>query len=105
MKNLSSLLVDALKDYTPLISRFGGEEFCVILPGLEKEKAVAIAREIRQKVEKAKIVLRRQETNITVSIGVSGYPQDAGEAEELIIKADRAMYEAKAQGRNKVVVA
>jgi len=105
LKNLSSLLVDALKDYTPLISRFGGEEFCVILPGLEKEKAVAIAREIRQKVEKAKIVLRRQETNITVSIGVSGYPQDAGEAEELIIKADRAMYEAKAQGRNKVVVA
>ena len=52
-----------------------------------------------------KIVLRRQETNITVSIGVSTFPKDAQMKEELIYKADHALYRAKEEGRNRVCIA
>jgi diguanylate cyclase (GGDEF)-like protein len=102
LKSLSNAITYFLKDYSPIVSRFGGEEFCVILPSIDKNKAHKIADEIRVNIGKAKIVLRKQETHITVSIGIASFPKDAKDAEELIIKADKAMYEAKNKGRNQV---
>jgi diguanylate cyclase (GGDEF)-like protein len=101
--NLSHNIVKFLKSFGPVISRFGGEEFCIILPAMDKKNAYAIAEQLRAKIEKTKIILRRQETNITVSIGVATCPLDASEADELIFKSDRAMYEAKQKGRNRVI--
>lgn len=80
-----------------------GEEFCIILLGIDKKKACTIADELRKKIEREKINLRRQDTGVTVSIGVVTSPGDATEEDELIKKADRAMYEAKQKGRNQVV--
>ncbi|MCK9604574.1 MAG: sensor domain-containing diguanylate cyclase, partial [Candidatus Omnitrophica bacterium] len=102
LKALSQDIVEGLKDYSPIISRFGGEEFCVILSGIDKKRAGIIADGLREKIEKTKIILRRQETNITVSIGVAGFPDDSKDESELIMKADKAMYEAKQKGRNRV---
>ncbi|MBU0504163.1 MAG: sensor domain-containing diguanylate cyclase [Candidatus Omnitrophota bacterium] len=102
LRELSACLTDYLKDKPGLISRFGGEEFCVILGGYDKKEAFCLAEGLRSKIEMIQIILRRQKTSITVSIGVSTFPVDTSDEIELIIKADRAMYEAKRSGRNRV---
>ena len=105
LKNLSALITESLKEFSPIVSRFGGEEFCVILPNKDKKSAKKIAQDLRKMIEEEKIILRRQETNITVSIGVAAFPDDASDDDNLIMKADKAMYQAKQSGRNKVVAA
>ncbi|MCU0652243.1 MAG: sensor domain-containing diguanylate cyclase [Candidatus Omnitrophica bacterium] len=102
LKTLSSLVSETLEGMNSVIGRFGGEEFCIILPHNDKKKAHTIAKELLLKIEKTKITLRRKETNITVSIGVAAIPADAASDDELLLKADRAMYEAKHKGRNRV---
>jgi diguanylate cyclase (GGDEF)-like protein len=105
LRNLSLIISDSLKDLSSIASRFGGEEFCLLLPGLEKNKAVSLAESLRDKISKARVVLRRQETGITVSIGVAVFPGDAKDEEEIVLKADKALYKAKQAGRNRVAAA
>ena len=85
--------------------RYGGEEFCILLPDCSKSKALVLAEELRKKVEAREIILRRQKTHVTVSIGVAAFPKDASGRDDLILKADEALYQAKETGRNKVCVA
>jgi diguanylate cyclase (GGDEF)-like protein len=103
LRTLSAAIVDFFKDLSPIVSRFGGEEFCIILPAVDKKKAHASAEELRKKIEGTNITLRQKQTNITVSIGVSSFPVDTNDENDIIIKADKAMYEAKQKGRNRVV--
>lgn len=105
LKELAAVIVSALKGCGAVVSRFGGEEFCVILPHVEKKKACDLAEGLRLKVAQKKILLRGQETSITVSIGVTAFPEDAAEEKDMISKADMAMYQAKEKGRNKVICA
>lgn len=105
LKKLSLTIAESLKDLNPIVSRFGGEEFCVILPRMDKNKAPAIAEKLRAKIEETAIVLREQASVITVSIGAASFPADANDEDDLIFKADRAMYKAKQKGRNRVVCA
>ncbi|MBU4457907.1 MAG: sensor domain-containing diguanylate cyclase [Candidatus Omnitrophica bacterium] len=79
------------------IARYGGEEFVVILPGTKKQEALVLAERLRKTVESSKDL-----KNITVSIGMASFPEDAEEKEPLISKADTALYEAKRTGKNKV---
>lgn len=102
LKKIGALLKDALSEFDPLLCRFGGEEFLVMLSGIGKKKSLAIAQELRQRIQKEKIMLRRQDTYITVSIGVASLPLDTKDQDELIQKADKAMYAAKEKGRNQV---
>jgi len=102
LKTLGRVLTESLKDSVSLISRFGGEEFCIILRQADKKRSSSVAAKLRLAVEKEKIILRRNETNITVSIGLAAFPSDASDGMELIRKADAAMYEAKEKGRNRV---
>lgn len=83
--------------------RYGGEEFSLLLPQTPKKNAVKIAEEIRRSVKKENIELRWVKTNVTVSIGVSSFPEDVKAQDELILKADERLYMAKRQGRDKVV--
>ncbi|MDD5255820.1 MAG: sensor domain-containing diguanylate cyclase [Candidatus Omnitrophica bacterium] len=103
LKEISLLLTVFLKSYGAIISRFGGEEFCVILPHVEKKKAHEAAEDLRLKISEKKINIRGQDTRVTVSIGVTAFPDDTTEENDLILKADMAMYEAKQKGRNRVV--
>jgi len=86
-----------------VLCRYGGEEFSMLLPETSKRKARDIAEEIRKAVEKETIELRRLRTNISVSIGVAVFPEDARVQDELILKADERLYMAKRHGRNRVV--
>ena len=85
-----------------IAGRFGGEEFCVILPDTDRAGARYAAERIRQAVESSSIKAYDAEVKITVSLGVSTYPQDGTQIEELIDKADWALYRAKREGRNRI---
>jgi len=81
--------------------RFGGEEFVALLPGAEKESAMRTAERIRDVV--ARTVKAADSRYITISIGGSIYPDDAKDEEELFRRADRALYRAKGEGKNRVI--
>ena len=102
LKKVASLLKETLVLLNPLLCRFGGEEFLVMLPEIDKQRAFEVAEELRQKIEKEKVLLRRQSTSVTVSVGLASLPIDTKDDDELIQKADKAMYEAKRKGRNQV---
>jgi len=102
LKKVGLLLKNTLADHEHLLCRFGGEEFLVMLTGLNKQKALEIAENLRKRIGLENIILRRQHTNITVSIGVANMPVDTKDEDELVQKADKAMYNAKGKGRNKV---
>ena len=87
-----------------VFGRLGGEEFGVILPETSKEKAFIVAERLRSMVESSEIILSTGNINITVSIGVAEL--EAGESgEQLMVRADAAMYVAKQNGRNRVEIA
>jgi len=75
------------------------------LPDCSKERAIELAEILRERVEQQTVILRREKTNITISIGVAVFPQDGSSREELINQADQALYKAKEKGRNRVVAA
>ena len=102
LKKVSQIMTDSLAGFDPIISRFGGEEFCAIITGIEKKDAYSAADDLRVRIEKAKIILRRCETHITVSIGLAVFPGDGADEDDLVRQADKEMYKAKQKGRNKV---
>lgn len=89
---------------TDLVARYGGEEIVIVLPSTSKEQAAALAEKIRITVSDHEFTHETAKIHTTVSIGVASYPADANESDDLIKKTDFAMYEAKKQGRNKVVI-
>jgi diguanylate cyclase (GGDEF)-like protein len=94
-----SLSVVTSKDF---VARYGGEEFTLVLINTTKDKALLTAEELRKRIEQEAIVLRREKTHVTVSIGVVSLPSDGRGKEELIEKADSALYKAKKKGRNQI---
>jgi len=85
-----------------IVARYGGEEVVVMLCGKNKIDALSEAEEIRSAVKDSRISLRRHTANVTVSIGVSCYPDDTVMEEGLIRIADERLYKAKAEGRDRV---
>ncbi|HYO49828.1 MAG TPA: sensor domain-containing diguanylate cyclase [Chloroflexia bacterium] len=89
---------------TDVVGRWGGEEFGIILPGVNRSQARIIAERIRETV--ARNIMRdmhnRSIPSPTVSQGIAMYPEDATHIEELIDKADMAMFRAKDLGRNRI---
>ena len=93
-----------LQRYSPpdaVIARYGGEEFIVMLPGLDRTQATAVAERVRQTVAGQPFILRRAPTHVTISIGVAQFPVDGSHATDVLQVADRYLYQAKAQGRNR----
>ena len=87
------------------VFRYGGEEFAVILPETGDKGAKVISEEIRRSIAACSHELGSdQSLKLTVSIGVSSFPQDAEQREELIGTADQALFSAKRAGRNRVVM-
>jgi two-component system cell cycle response regulator len=84
-----------------LVARYGGEEIAVVIPEMKSDKSIEIAEKIRYMIQTRSPEITG--LNITVSIGV-GFYTPGEKPEGLIIKADKALYEAKKRGRNRVVV-
>ena len=88
-----------------VVSRYGGEEFLVLLPGQSQDQARKIAERIREASAALRVKHESGLVKFTVSIGVAARKGDEGAAAELIERADRAMYQAKRNGRNRVQLA
>jgi diguanylate cyclase (GGDEF)-like protein len=82
--------------------RYGGDEFIVLLPETDYAGAFVVAENIRAAAEEAGRRLEAEGAATSVSIGLVSYPEDATTAEELVRAADRAMYNAKALGKNQI---
>ncbi len=83
--------------------RFGGDEFSLFLPDHDLESAVAVAEQIRQAVETAGMSKDGISLKPTISIGVATYPAGGSDLLTLVASADRLLYAAKEQGKNRVV--
>lgn len=103
LQTLAALLQSCIRvDDIPC--RYGGEEFCVLMPGATIAIASERAEHIRQAIQDMAIHDQGQEIRVTLSVGVSAYPQHGSSGEELLACADRALYQAKGTGRNRVIV-
>jgi diguanylate cyclase len=91
-------------DPTTFAARFGGEEFVLILPRYTKEDASSLAETIRSNIEQTEIHIDdEQKIQVTMSLGIATFPQDAQSMKDLVQLADESLYEAKHSGRNCVV--
>ncbi len=104
LQNVSSILRQQLRD-TDIAGRLGGEEFIVILGETQKEGAKNIAERIREEIERTHIEKDGKVIKVTTSIGLACYNDYyKDQFEKLLEDADKALYQAKNNGRNKVVV-
>jgi diguanylate cyclase (GGDEF)-like protein len=85
-----------------LLGRLGGEEFAILLPETEATGAHEFAERLRQQLADHPAVTSSENIPITVSIGVSPFALRDGHIDEILARADRALYRAKANGRNRV---
>ncbi len=103
LKSVAASVQDSLRA-SDLVFRYGGEEFVVVLSGIQEDNALKLAEKIRKDVEKEYFVDKDQKLKVTISLGVACVKE--GESEiELFERADKAMYVAKSKGRNRVEIA
>ncbi len=96
-------LVQAELRYTDVLARYGGDEFVVLLPETPAKGALDVAERIRDAIASASLDLGGTRVACTVSIGAASHPADGNSLDALVARADRAMYQAKQAGRNRVV--
>jgi diguanylate cyclase (GGDEF)-like protein len=87
---------------TDYVARYGGEEFVVILPETTADKANELAERLRKKTAELKIDSKGNVFSITISLGIAVFPEHGQNYDEILEKADAAMYQAKQNGRNRV---
>jgi diguanylate cyclase (GGDEF)-like protein len=102
LKEVSGIIRKEIRD-VDIPARYGGEEFAVILPGTDSEGCKNIAERLRTAVMARTFSADGRELKVTISIGIATAPADAKSKEELIEKADQALYNAKHNGRNQTV--
>jgi diguanylate cyclase (GGDEF)-like protein len=99
LRHVGEIILTTLRR-SDVCGRIGGEEFAVILPHTSENAALGIAEKLRKAIAETPIVCGERRLNITISIGVASGAYELG---TLLAYADKAMYRAKAQGRNQVV--
>jgi len=104
LRHVASLMRAEVR-VTDVCARIGGEEFGVVMVETDKRDAALVVERLRRAVEAAPLLWREGVGHLTVSGGVAGSPEDSRDARRLVECADRALYAAKAAGRNRVVVA
>ena len=102
LRTVASIIKEHLRE-SDIPSRYGGEEFAVLLPYTHIEEAQIVGERLRKAVEAAPIPIDKKNINVTISMGLAEFtPEESGE--ELFKRADTALYEAKASGRNRVCI-
>jgi len=104
LKILGDVLLSSTRT-SDVVSRYGGEEFVVILPEAAGNEAVVLAERLRKAFENCAVSFGDGEPVITISCGVATYPDHASDAATLLRMADSAVLRAKSEGRNRCVVA
>ncbi|MFH1245651.1 MAG: diguanylate cyclase [Candidatus Omnitrophota bacterium] len=92
---------------TDIVARYGGEEFVIVLLDTNKQSAWELAERLRRLVESADFSGQeiQPQKNLTISLGLASFPEDAKDKSGLIAKADKALYDAKKAGKNQTCLA
>ena len=105
LKNVGQVLRESCRVYD-VPGRYGGEEFCIVLPETRINSTTAVAERIRNRLATTSLAIGDSSVSVTTSIGVAGMDSIAEEgvlsANALVERADRALYSAKSHGRNRV---
>lgn len=106
LRDIALLLKKGVRELD-IVARYGGEEFCIILPETGKQVARNLAERIRVSLSKQPFPFKETQPNgnLTISLGVATFPDDAKSSDNLVTAVDRALYKAKENGRNRVEVA
>jgi len=108
LKSFVQHINDSIRKEVDWLVRYGGEEFLVVLPEIGMKGATSLAERICTDLAQKKISIEEKEIQITASFGLAGFtpytPQEKTSPEFLITTADTLLYQAKTQGKNKVVV-
>lgn len=104
LRHFVSIAQSALRD-GDLLARTGGEEFAVLMPGTNRQKSQAIAERIRATLEENPLRYDGARIEMTVSIGVTQLDSQNFDLDQLLTAADKCLYQAKNNGRNRVVTA
>lgn len=104
LRGVASAILASVRQ-SDLLVRYGGEEFVVLLPGMNAEAAMERVEDMRMTVEQLPLSIPRREDSakVTVSIGLAVYGTDGTQAEDLLDRADARLFEAKEKGRNRLV--
>lgn len=103
LMHLSVMAQDALRD-TDILARLGGEEFAVLLESTDEKTATEVAERVRRSINEKALKLERGSITLSISAGVACItPEGGDELDTLLVFADKALYAAKAGGRNRVV--
>lgn len=108
LKKVAQALTDTITRPGDLVARYGGEEFAVILPDTDIVGVASISEALRSNVAKLRIdhTNSKIEKHVTISLGASSAAPNPGSAPEVLIsQADKALYQAKQEGRNRVIIA
>lgn len=106
LKKVAEIIKNEVKG-NDIVARYGGEEFVIVFPDTDKKNALKVCEKLRKKIKDYKFPYEENQPNgdLTLSFGIATFPDDALTPEELIKKADFALYKAKEQGKNLVVTA
>ena len=102
LKSVASTIRSLLRKYD-VLARYGGEEFLTLLPETELKDAAHVAERFRKQIENQTIFFGGKEIKVTITLGVAQFDSGQG-AEKCIQLADKALYEGKEHGRNKVIL-
>ena len=102
LRAVAAAIADELRP-TDSLGRYGGEEFVALLPATTHEQAMAVGERIRRSIESLHVHARGNSLQTTISMGVASLTGPADTADDLIARADAALYRAKTLGRNCVV--
>ena len=104
IKKIGDILRDISRE-TDVLTRYGGDEFVLLLPQTDAESSYNMAERIRRRIEDTVFTINDEQFRCTISIGVATAPdKEINSPEDLLEKADHALYESKRSGRNKVSV-
>jgi diguanylate cyclase (GGDEF)-like protein len=102
LKKIACVLKNQLRK-SDVLARYGGEEFILLLPDTDIQAALELAEVIRKSVEQLTIEIEKHQITCTLSLGIADYRFDDISLTDIVGQADQALYQAKEQGRNRVV--
>ncbi|MBI4347676.1 MAG: GGDEF domain-containing protein [Elusimicrobia bacterium] len=102
LRRVAEIIKDSVYE-TDFVARYGGEEFCILAPRADAVGVLRKAEAVRSNVEREVFHLGMQEVRVTVSIGISHFPRDGNTPEEVVHRADDALYHCKETGRNRAI--
>lgn len=104
LQQVAAIFKNTLRDGIDIAARYGGEEMIGLLPETDIKGAFVVAERLRKAIENHEFTGYKEPLHVTISLGVSEYPSSGTEQEDLIKKADTALYQSKEGGRNRTTI-